>query len=99
MIRRMLQRLTWRTLSMLIGQASMIGFGAHLILTGQMSDVIGLAIVLGIMALAVIGTLGEAGARHVVSGIRAWRAPAAPEPPPEHPPERASGGPGPGGPS
>lgn len=75
MIRQLLRRLTWRTLSMLIGQVSLAAFGAHLIARDQMSDLLGLALALCIVSLTAIGALGEQGARLVVDGIRAWRSP------------------------
>lgn len=77
----LVRSLTWRVLSMLIGQASLIGFGAHLIHAERMTDVLGAAIVAGVVALAIIGGLGEAGARQIVAGVRAWRKPEDPPPP------------------
>ena len=78
--------MTWRQLSMVLGQLSITGFGAHAVATRQLTDTLGIALVGGIVVLGVIGGLGEAGARQIVAGVAAWRRPAAP--PPAAPEER-----------
>lgn len=85
--------MTWRQLSMLLGQLSLSAFGAHMVSTEQMGELIGAIIVAGVVALAIIGSLGEAGARQIVAGVRAWRGPD------RGGVDRPPGGPGPGGPS
>lgn len=76
----LVRSLTWRVLSMIIGQVSLAGFGAHLIHAGQMNEVLGGIIGAGVVVLAIIGGLGEAGARQIVAGVRAWRGPGASPP-------------------
>ena len=71
----LVRSLTWRVLSMLIGQLSLAAFGAHLIHAERMTDTLGVAIGVGVVVLAIIGGLGEAGARQIVAGVRAWRKP------------------------
>lgn len=65
--------MTWRQLSMLIGQFSLAGFGAHMVWTRQMTPTLGLGFVAGIVVLAVIGGEGVAGGNILVNGLRAWR--------------------------
>lgn len=77
----LVRSLTWRVLSMLIGQLSLAAFGAHLIHAERMTDTLGVAIGAGVVVLAIIGGLGEAGARQIVAGVRAWRKPEDPPPP------------------
>lgn len=60
---------------MMIGQLSLAAFGAHLIYVDRMTDTLGTAIVGGVVILGIIGGLGEAGARQIVAGVRAWRKP------------------------
>jgi hypothetical protein len=75
MMAQLFRSLTWRVLSMLLGQLSLAAFGAHMIHAGRMTDTIGVAIGMGVVILAIIGGLGEAGARQIVAGVRAWRKP------------------------
>lgn len=78
---QLLRSLTWRVLSMIIGQVSLAAFGAHLVHAGQMNEILGGIIGAGVVVLAIIGGLGEAGARQIVAGVRAWRKPEDPPPP------------------
>ncbi len=80
-MKALLRSLTWRVLSMLIGQLSLAGFGAHLIHAERMTDTLGLALAVGVVVLGIVGGLGEAGARHIVAGVQAWRAPGSKEGP------------------
>jgi hypothetical protein len=84
-VKALLRSLTWRVLSMIIGQLSLAGFGAHLIYAERMTDTLGLALAVGVVVLGIVGGLGEAGARHIVAGVQAWRRPDEPPSPPSGP--------------
>lgn len=79
--------MTWRQLSMLIGQGSIAAFGAHLVQTEQITPTLGALIVMGIVVLAIIGGEGVAGGNVIVRGLRAWK-----RPPPSGPGSGQAGG-------